>query len=392
MDGAHDSLVRLRHLSERAAVKQDLVLPGFLDGLGHEPELIEETDHLLHGFIGRDLCERLRFFGQVAAPGAACALGDGLRLVGAGEIAGEDLGQQSVAALLHGGGIRDCLIKDARAPATGGRRSHGADQAGLDELVDMRADGGGGGPGQPPELARVESGLPTQLLEDPQAADVGKGLMRLDRDVGHRLNYTTKIVNNRNTVKNGSPAVMTIKPKRSPEPDLPGRYLVTGLVGFILFAIGVPLLATELVRTNDDPRVFALSHVAVLGWITMTMFGALYQLFPVALGGTVRSPRLGRWNYWVLATGIAGFVPSFYWNWTLGVAIFGSLTVGGVLHFASQLLRSYASVQDWHPMAYYVLAALVWLVATLGFGFVYALNWHFAWFTVSDAMLAAHVH
>jgi hypothetical protein len=73
------------------------------------------------------------------------------------------------------------------------------------------------------------------------------------------------------------------------------------------------------------------------------------------------------------------------------VAIFGSLTVGGVLHFAFQLLRSYPSVRDWHPMAYYVLAALVWLIATIGFGFVYALNWHFAWFTVSDAMLAAHV-
>ena len=183
----------------------------------------------------------------------------------------------------------------------------------------------------------------------------------------------------------------TIKPTRSPEPDLPGRYLVTGLVGFMLFAFGVPLLAPELVRTNDDPRVFALTHVAVLGWITMTMFGALYQLFPVALGGTVRSPRLGRWNYWLLATGIAGFVPSFYWGWTAGVAIFGSLTVGGVLHFAFQLLRSYPSVRDWHPMAYYVLAALVWLIATIGFGSVYALNWHFAWFSVTDTMLAAHV-
>jgi hypothetical protein len=163
------------------------------------------------------------------------------------------------------------------------------------------------------------------------------------------------------------------------------------LVGFILFALGVPLLAPELVRTNDDPGVFALAHVAVLGWITMTMFGALYQLFPVALGGTLRSPRLGRWNYWLLATGIAGFVPSFYWGWTAGVAIFGSLTVGGVLHFAFQLLRSYSSVSDWHPMAYYVLAALVWLIATVGFGFAYALNWHFAWFNVTDTMLAAHV-
>ncbi len=184
----------------------------------------------------------------------------------------------------------------------------------------------------------------------------------------------------------------TIKPKRSPRPDLPGRYLATGQAGFLLFAIGVPLLAPDLVRTNDDPKVFALTHLSVLGWITMTMFGALYQLFPVALQGTVRSPRSGRWNYWVLAAGIAGFVPSFYLDWTPGVALFGSLTVGGVLHFASQMLRSYPSVIDWHPMAFYLLAALAWLVATVGFGFAYALNWHFGWFDVSDTMLAAHVH
>lgn len=183
-----------------------------------------------------------------------------------------------------------------------------------------------------------------------------------------------------------------IRPKRSPEPDLPGRYLGTGLVAFVLFAAGVPLLAPELCRTNDDPRVFALTHVAVLGWITMTMFGALYQLFPVALGGTVRSPRLGRWNYWVLTLAIAGFVPSFYFNWTWGIAVFGALVVGGVLHFPSQLLRSFPSVTDWHPMAFYVLASLVWLIATVGLGFVYALNWHFGWFEVSDPMLAAHVH
>jgi hypothetical protein len=167
---------------------------------------------------------------------------------------------------------------------------------------------------------------------------------------------------------------------------------VAGVGGFLVFALAVPLLAPRLVVTNDDPGVFALTHVAVLGWITLTMIGALYQLFPVALAGSIRSPRLGLWNFWVLAAGIAGFVPSFYFDWTAGVALFGSLTVGGVLHFAAQLLRSYRSVRDWHPMGAYVLAALLWLVATICFGLVYALNWHFAWFDVSDRMLAAHVH
>ena len=186
--------------------------------------------------------------------------------------------------------------------------------------------------------------------------------------------------------------ITKIRPQLSPAAGLPGRYLLTGLAGFVLFALGVPLLAAVLVRTNDDPTVFALTHLAVLGWITMTMVGALYQLFPVALGGAIRSPRLGRWNYWVLAAGIAGFVPSFYLDWTAGVALFGSLTVGGILHFASQLLRSYPTIEDWHPMAFYVLAGLLWLLTTIGFGFVYALNWHFRWFEVSEPMLAAHVN
>jgi hypothetical protein len=95
--------------------------------------------------------------------------------------------------------------------------------------------------------------------------------------------------------------VTTIKPKRSPESDLPGRYLVTGLLGFMLLAIGVPSLARAYQRRPQGLRSYPHGR---LGWITMTMFGALYQLFPVAVGGTVRSPRLGRWNYWVLATGI----------------------------------------------------------------------------------------
>jgi hypothetical protein len=180
--------------------------------------------------------------------------------------------------------------------------------------------------------------------------------------------------------------------RRSPRPDVPVRYLAAGMGAFVLFAAGVPLLAPDLVRTNDDPHVFALTHLAALGWITTTMMGALYQLFPVALGGEVRAPRLARWNFWVYGAGVAGFVPSFFFNWTAGVAIFGALTVGGLAHFASHLLRSFPSVTHWHPMAWYVLSALVWLTAAMGFGLVYALDWRFAWFDVSDSLLAAHVH
>lgn len=190
---------------------------------------------------------------------------------------------------------------------------------------------------------------------------------------------------------------MSISPERpaiqrAPAPDVTMRYLLAGAVAFVVFAAGVPLLAPTLIRTNDDPHVFALTHVAVLGWITMTMMGALYQLFPVALAARATSERLARWNFWLYLVAVGGFVPSFYLDWTPGVAAFGVLAVGGIAHFASALLRSFGTVREWHPMAWYVLAGLLWLLATIGFGLMYALDWRFGWFEITDPMLAAHVH
>jgi hypothetical protein len=174
--------------------------------------------------------------------------------------------------------------------------------------------------------------------------------------------------------------------------SLPLRYLATGMLAWLLAAAGVPLLAAHLVAGFDDPRIFALTHLVVLGWVTMTIMGALYQLFPVALQASLAVPAVGRWNFILYAAGVAGFVPSFYFDWTPGVAIFGSLAVTGIVIFAITLLLSYPSVRARHPMSLFVLAGLGWLVVVIGFGLTWALDWQFQWFNITPNLLAAHVH
>lgn len=183
-----------------------------------------------------------------------------------------------------------------------------------------------------------------------------------------------------------------IKPERSLDLGLPLRYMVAALGAFVLFATAVPFVAPDFLRTYDDPHVFALVHLAVLGWITMVMMGALYQLFPVALQAEIHSVKLGEWNFWLFAGGIAGFVPSFFFWWTPGIAIFGTLAVGGVIHFVANLARSYPSVKVWNAMAHYVLCALLWLTLTVLVGFVYALDEVFGWFDIGPNIVAAHAH
>ncbi|MBI2562142.1 MAG: cbb3-type cytochrome c oxidase subunit I, partial [candidate division NC10 bacterium] len=50
----------------------------------------------------------------------------------------------------------------------------------------------------------------------------------------------------------------------------------------------------------------ALTHLLTLGWITMTIMGASFQLVPVALETTLYSERLARWQFWLLNVGIVG--------------------------------------------------------------------------------------
>ncbi|MGH2448219.1 MAG: hypothetical protein ACRDFS_06405 [Chloroflexota bacterium] len=183
-----------------------------------------------------------------------------------------------------------------------------------------------------------------------------------------------------------------IKPERSPDLSLPLRYMIAALAAFVFFSTGVPLVAPTFLKTYDGPHIFSLIHLAVLGWITMIMMGALYQLFPVALQAEIHSVRLGKWNFWLFAGGVAGFVPSFFVWWTPGIAIFGTLAVAGVIHFVANMARSYASVKVWNAMAYYVLCALGWLTLTVLAGFVYAFDEVFHWFDISPNILAAHVH
>ena len=183
-----------------------------------------------------------------------------------------------------------------------------------------------------------------------------------------------------------------IRPQRSPALWLPLRYLATGMLAWVLAAAAVPWLAAHLVAGFDDPKIFALTHLVVLGWVTMTIMGALYQLFPVALQASLAAPKVGGWNFVVYAGGVAGFVSSFYFDWAPGVAVFGTLAVAGIVIFAITVVLSYPSVRVRHPMGLFALCGLGWLVVVIGFGLTWALDWQFRWFSITPNLLAAHVH
>jgi hypothetical protein len=108
---------------------------------------------------------------------------------------------------------------------------------------------------------------------------------------------------------------------------------VAGAAFFILGMASVPLLAAELATHYYQPRLLALMHAIGLGWITMAIMGASYQLLPIVLERSVWSERLAAWQFVVFVAGVVGMVGCFglaAWNglpWAAGV-----VGVGVALH------------------------------------------------------------
>src|SRR5690554_4101227 len=71
----------------------------------------------------------------------------------------------------------------------------------------------------------------------------------------------------------------------------------TGALFFLLLALLLFFASGDLAGHYFAPRILAVVHTAALGWGTMMIFGAAYQLLPVIAERTLYSSRLAFVSY-----------------------------------------------------------------------------------------------
>jgi len=180
---------------------------------------------------------------------------------------------------------------------------------------------------------------------------------------------------------------------RPPSVLLPLGYLGTAAGAFLLAALALPWMAADLAGHYYHPHVLALTHTVALGWISLTIMGASYQLLPIVLERPIWSERLARWQLPVLAVGIAGMVGHFWigqWSGLLWGAGIVALGVGGHVLNIGLSVRGLAR---WTFTARCFVLALLGLGLTVALGLMLAANrlWGFLPATVFPA-LHAHLH
>jgi cbb3-type cytochrome c oxidase subunit I len=107
--------------------------------------------------------------------------------------------------------------------------------------------------------------------------------------------------------------------------DIGGRFVMAGLVWYIMTCIQGPIQALPVVQrvTHLNNWVIAHSHMGVFGFSGTIALGGLYYILPRVTGRPLYSYRLADVQYWLLLLGMAGF--------------FTVLTAGGLIQGNSWL-------------------------------------------------------
>ncbi|NPA12696.1 MAG: hypothetical protein GXO45_01780, partial [Aquificae bacterium] len=127
--------------------------------------------------------------------------------------------------------------------------------------------------------------------------------------------------------------VGSLATKLAPPFSLVLHYFVAGTVAVILSVLFLFTFRDSLGLPFNDFSYASLIHMFLLGFVMMVIFGALYQLIPVALEIPIFSFKLGYIQFYLYALGIGLFVFSMY-----KADYFSLLPVGAFLVYISMVL------------------------------------------------------
>jgi len=161
----------------------------------------------------------------------------------------------------------------------------------------------------------------------------------------------------------------------APSPAVVVPHFIFGGLALLVIVLLITFYPTIFTQHFVNPKLLAVTHLAVLGWVTMIIFGALYQLIPVIMETKLYSEKLAKISFILLGLGAICLSYSF-WNFEIGGEMFFSagLIITAVILFAINVhLTSFKSTKK-SIERIFIITAVCWLLFTVFAGLTLAIN------------------
>ncbi len=190
--------------------------------------------------------------------------------------------------------------------------------------------------------------------------------------------------------------------EQAPSIDTPLRFFLTAPVFAITAACLLLFSGPEILSSRWLPETIAFTHLLTLGFITMAMFGAMFQLLPVLAGsGINHATIISKVVHLLYTSGITLLALGLTFSHTTLVKISLLFLIPGILTFLSvvshSLIRAPAVQPSITSMRFSVIA--LWITIALGILLAAGHGWsslpllrqftaiHIAWATLGWIML-----
>ncbi|MGC8654685.1 MAG: hypothetical protein ACP5US_11925 [Candidatus Kryptoniota bacterium] len=182
--------------------------------------------------------------------------------------------------------------------------------------------------------------------------------------------------------------------KLTPPFRLVAAYFITSVIFFVLGTFLTFVNFQDFQEFYFQPHILAVTHTLALGWITMIISGAVYQLIPVVFRIRIFSIYMAYIQYFLLTGGAIGMIYGFYeFNIGVGFIVFALMAYTAIVIFVFNVVMTLLNINEWNITGYHFFTSMIFLFTAVSIGLLLALNLRYGFLMVNHLeILKIHAH
>ena len=186
---------------------------------------------------------------------------------------------------------------------------------------------------------------------------------------------------------------VTLATEMAPPFVLVAHFFITSIVFLLLSGASLAFLAEDTSGYFISSSFAAFSHLYLLGFVMMVIFGALYQLLPVVLEAPIFSKDFAYIQFYMYVLGLSLMVSGFTFSSLHLLIPYGAvITYASMLIFCVNVFLTFYRLENINVVGKFLLMATLFLFVSVSLGLVIGLSLGHGLFTIDiDAWTKAHI-
>ena len=174
---------------------------------------------------------------------------------------------------------------------------------------------------------------------------------------------------------------------------LVAHFFIAAVIFLILSALALPFLVDAMDGYVISPSLAAFSHLYLLGFVMMVIFGAMYQLLPVVLEAPIFSKDFAYVQFYMYIVGLSMMVCGFAFGSLYLLIPYGAvITYSAMLIFCINVFLTFFRLESITLVGKFLLVATFFLFISVTMGLIIGLSLGHGLFSIDvDAWVRAHM-